>query len=47
MQSGGLMTSGHSGETSTGGELFTNLFGISVFPLTTLPMQRHSGLHPP
>lgn len=28
MQSGGLMTSGHSGETSTEGELFTNLFGI-------------------
>lgn len=26
MQSGGLMTSGHSGETSTEGELFTNLF---------------------
>lgn len=28
MQSGGPMTSGHSGETSTEGELFTNLFGI-------------------
>lgn len=35
MQSGGLMTSGHSGETSTEGELFTNF--VWYFPNTALP----------